>query len=497
MFVDLAKSTRSELPRCDVAIIGAGAAGITLALELENSGLSVTVLEGGYRDPTILSQDRYKGEVSASEGFSYPALDAWRLRYLGGTTNHWVGWCRRIEENVFGSRSDGLGEGWPFERDELEAGYSRALEICTLGRDVFDAQQLLADRGEKPIVRENQILATPVWRFPKELRFGGFYRTRIQESAISFYLGANCLGFEFDESGSTARASVAHLRNELGVEFTIRAGTFVLACGGIENTRQLLVAAQDVPSIDRSDVLGRGFLEHPHGAVGAILTGDHSAEELASLTDFPKDIDGTQFKIGIGLDEKYSAEHGLVNTSFTMEPLGSLPREALHGAAVKKLWAVARSKASEESPSRVMGLYARSEQRWNSESRISLTSTKDDMGSNRARLDWRVGAADVADLRTSLELVGGELMKIGFGPLTCGDPAEFSTMEGGGHHLGGARMSERNDRGVVDRNLRCHAVDNLYAVGGSAFPSAGFSNPTLTIVALAVRLAQTLKENLS
>ena len=164
MFIDLAKSNRKVLPRCDVAVIGAGAAGITLALELEKSGLSVAILEGGYRDFTVLSQDRYKGEVTAGSGFTYPDLDVWRLRYFGGTTNHWIGWCRRLEENAFGPRTNDLGNGWPFARADLEDDYQDALEICTLGRDVFDANELLVGLGVKNLIPSNEVLATPVWR---------------------------------------------------------------------------------------------------------------------------------------------------------------------------------------------------------------------------------------------------------------------------------------------------------------------------------------------
>ena len=496
MFIDLAKSNRRELPRCDVAVIGAGAAGITLALELEKSGLSVVVFEGGYREFTEMSQDRYKGEVTAGPGFTYPDLDVWRLRYFGGTTNHWVGWCRRIEENVFGARTNNLGEGWPFARSDLEGDYQDALEICTLGRDVFDADDLLDGLGVNNLIPNNDVLATPVWRFPQELRFGGYYRPRLQDSVVPIYFGANCQGFSFQEADGVTSARKLHIKNDFGVDFEITAKCFVLACGGVENTRQLLVAADDVKTLLRSNTLGRGFLEHPHGAVGAVLCGDHAPEDLTGFTDYPRDIDDTQFKIGLGLNEELAAERGMINTSFTMEPLESIPEESLHGEALRRLWESSRPVAMKSASSHVIGLYARTEQRWNTESRISLLSDKDDLGSRRARLDWRVNDQDVADIKTSLELVAKELMKAGFGPVTFGDPDEFVTMEGGGHHLGGARMHESADLGVVDANLKCHAIDNLYAVGGSAFPTAGFSNPTLTIVALAVRLARTLKERL-
>ena len=185
-----------------------------------------------------------------------------------------------------------------------------------------------------------------------------------------------------------------------------------------------------------------------------------------------------------------------MNTSFTLEPLQTIPREALHGDSVRNLWQSTQPAALGGTGSQVIGIYARTEQRWNSASRVSLISAKDDLGAVRARLDWRVLAQDVADIRTSLGLVGGELLKAGFGPMTLGDPISFQTMEGGGHHLGGARMHLSADQGVVNENSQCHGIDNLYAVGGSSFPAAGFSNPTLTIVALAVRLARTLQERM-
>ena len=338
MFIDLAKSNRKVLPRCDVAVIGAGAAGITLALELEKSGLSVIVLEGGYRDYTELSQDRYKGEVTAGPGFTYPDLDVWRLRYFGGTTNHWIGWCRRLEENVFGPRTNDLGDGWPFARADLENDYQQALEVCTLGRDVFDADELLNGLGTKNLLPANDILATPVWRFAKELRFGGYYRYRLQDSEFPIYFGANCQGFSFEEVFGVTSARKLHIKNDLGVDFELTADCFVLACGGVENVRQLLVAADDVEGLKQSDTLGRGFLEHPHGAVGAVLCGDHAPEDLVGFTGYPLDVDETQFKIGLGLNEEFAAERGMINTSFTMEPLESIPEESLHGEALRKLW---------------------------------------------------------------------------------------------------------------------------------------------------------------
>ena len=496
MFIDLATSTRKELDACDVAIVGAGAAGITLALELEASGLSVAILEGGQGAWTELSQNRYQGEVSTGEGFSYPALDRWRLRYFGGTTNHWVGWCRRLEENVFTQRSNGLGEGWPFQRSDLEPDYQRAMELCTLGRDLFDAETLTTDADLPVLVKATDVLATPVWRFPKQLRFASYYRSRLSESPIKIYFGANCMGFTFEGKTSSPRASLVHIKNENGLDFELSAKFFVLASGGIENVRQLLLAAQSQKQINRSGNLGLGFLEHPHGAVGAVLCGDHTPEDLAGVIGYPKDIDGTQFKVGVGLNEEVSAERGMINTSFTLEPLQTIPREALHGDAIQNLWQSTQPTALGGTGSQVIGIYARTEQRWNSASRVSLISAKDDLGAVRARLDWRVLAQDVADIRTSLGLVGGELLKAGFGPMTFGDPISFQTMEGGGHHLGGARMHISADQGVVNENSQCHGIDNLYAVGGSSFPTAGFSNPTLTIVALAVRLARTLRERM-
>ena len=125
----------SELPSSnvldyDIAIAGGGAAGVTLALELQSSGLRVGLLEGGGLAQTTLSQQRYQGEITVKDPLRYPPLDVWRLRFLGGSTNHWEGWARRLEERAFLPRPGVSEDGWPWPRTELDAGYARAHELC-------------------------------------------------------------------------------------------------------------------------------------------------------------------------------------------------------------------------------------------------------------------------------------------------------------------------------------------------------------------------------
>jgi len=489
MIRDITDLSTSESLQYDVVVIGAGAAGITLALELMGSGLRVAVLEGGQRKSTKKSQGRYKGELTLGPLQDYPELDQWRLRFLGGTTGHWRGYCRPLDKNAFLPRPGISDSAWPWPRTTLDADYVRAHEICELGEPEYD-HALLCKRAGVPVPFENtDVLAAKVWRFSPPTRFGTRYADDLQQGSVDVLLGANCVGFE--TKGNQIEYVSAVTDNKEPYRF--RAKQFVLACGGIENVRQLLLLAKSgVSELNRSEMLGVGFAEHPHFKPGlTIVPSSFTAEDgqLAAVTDRPNDSGGARFQVGFGLQDDVLAANNLHNMSFTLGKVESNEKAPALTAGVRSLWS-----AAESGKYTLLKFTARTEQRFNSESRIRLTGEKDDLGVPRAGLDWRITEADRDDALTALRLVGGELMKQGFGPVYAGAIPGLETISGGAHHMGGARMHESADLGVVDPDLRCHALSNLYVASAATFPTTCFSNPTLTIVALAVRLARTLKE---
>jgi choline dehydrogenase-like flavoprotein len=142
--------------------------------------------------------------------------------------------------------------------------------------------------------------------------------------------------------------------------------------------------------------------------------------------------------------------------------------------------------------SHVARLRARAEQSPNPESRLVLQRERDALGTPKVRLQWRLAALDTESVHRSTELVARELgrslqgrgrVKVSVHPIGLPD-----------HHMGTTRMHDDPRRGVVDAQCRVHGLSNLYVAGSSVFPTGGTANPTLTLLQMALRLADHLHE---
>ena len=483
MIADLTAAA-AAVEAADVVVIGAGAAGITLALQLSTTGRRVVVLEGGQRVQTEASQARYRGRLTVGAAMHYPPLDANRLRMFGGTTNHWGGWCRPLEPNVFGARSGVSDTGWPIGRDELEPYYRRAAELCQLGRPEWDPAVLCAAAVLPTPFAGDHVIEPVAWRYSPPTRFGEAYGLWLEATEVEVYLGANVVQL----STAAGRVTDVVAVDEAGGTHRVGARQVVLACGAIENCRQLLQLAAIVPALDASGLLGVGFMEHPHVPLGYVLAGPEDvapAGWLAACLELQLDgADGGLFMIGAAVGAAAAAEHRMANVSFTFADVTAWRAQAEYLGAVRTLWAGASGRV----PTTV-SVFARAEQRFDPASRVRLDTATDDLGQRRAMLDWRVTPADLADIATARRLLSDALARAGLGPSRLVDDPP-ANIDGGGHHIGGTRMHHSASHGVVDADGRCHALDNPYVAGSSTFPTACFSNPTLTIVALAVRLAE-------
>jgi choline dehydrogenase-like flavoprotein len=481
----------------DLCILGGGAAGISLAREFIGASESVLVLESGGFDFDSRTQSLYGGEATGTVlDASDPYLTKSRLRYFGGSTNHWEGMCRALDPADFRERDWVPHSGWPLTFEDLVAYYERAAELCQLEGFSLAKATRNPPREAPPLIGGVPGLRQVLFHLSPPTHFGEFYRRELIEAGnVTLVLFANAV--ELRANAAADRVESVVLRSFAGNQFSVRARATVLASGGIENPRLLLLSnrVQAGGLGNGHDLVGRFFMEHPHLVAGAMCYVPPASHPQRSLDEL---LGSSARTIGsVGLSESTQREHRLLNCAVE-------PRVITRGRNVDDFMKSVASLVAEVDagdPSahpEYANLLVRAEQAPNPESRVRLTDETDEFGKRRARLDWRLSELDRTSLVTSLETLGRCLGEAGGGRVSVNPELANSwpRAQGGSHHLGTTRMHRDPKRGVVDEHARVHSVSNLYVAGSSVFPTGGFANPTLTLVALTLRLAAHLKKRL-
>ena len=213
----------------DLCIVGAGASGITIARELNNTAVKVLLLEGGGFEFEQQMQDLYRGEIV---GQPYFPLQAAALHYFGGTTNHWAGFCSTYDAIDFEKRDWVPHSGWPIRREDLDPFYARAQKILELGPYKYDVGDWkMGDPDRVPLLEDSDVFRTKMWQFSPPTRFGTKYRNDIVNARnIHLYTHANVVEVEANE-GLTAVQAV-RIRGFDGKEFRVRARGAPGLCNG-------------------------------------------------------------------------------------------------------------------------------------------------------------------------------------------------------------------------------------------------------------------------
>jgi choline dehydrogenase-like flavoprotein len=519
----------------DVCIIGGGPAGITLTRALAKAGLGVVLLEAGGLDRDSATQRLYAGPIT---GYPYFPLDDARLRYLGGSSNHWLEngglRSRPLESEDFEKREWIPYSGWPFERERLEPYYAKAQAVCGLGPYTYDAAPWL---GAEPGVRslEGEDLQTEVFQYGPRQTFQAYRDEMRQSAGITVYLNANVTEVLTDSGGANVTGVAA--RTLGGRRLQARARMYVLAAGGIENPRLMLASRSSLPAGigNQNDLVGRFFMEHLHVASGKIVPPAMDAELVKTYARRPRQgtevagmltISALRRRVEgmagicalLSPEDRRSATAGvqairelLAARRHTLLPGSTkdLPRllsDREHRRALGRLLSPLREVPA-DLPSvaatalrRVSGrarkpamfqMFMNSEQVPNPQSRVRLSHQRDVLGMPRAELDWRLSPQDTFTIIRAQEVIDTSLKARGSGFVEGRfDPSAAHRITGSWHHMGTTRMHEDPHQGVVDATCRVHGVSNLYVAGSSVFPTGGYANPTLTIVALALRLAE-------
>ncbi len=512
----------------DLCIVGGGAAGITLARRLASPTRRVLLLEAGGRDyePAIAA-------LGAGEnvGFPYYDLEDSRLRFFGGSTAVWGGRCAELDALDFERRDWVPHSGWPFAKDALDEYYRAARAIVQVQPRPLDAR-LWRAAGLAPSPLEGDLLEAVFWQFDDRWdRFGlAAHAALAAHPNVAVLLHATVTRLALAENGTSVAS--ADVRSLGGRRATVRARVFVLAAGGLDNPRLLLASRDRAPNGigNDADLVGRFFMEHPHARGGRLLL----HRPWATLRAFQQSlfIDGGRYAATLRPTDKAQRERGLLNGSFT-------PKVRLHPGRrenlAKKVYDHVHHRVNPTRGGRVLwrvtkggarwlqahtdpllpwlrlglgtaGVYlsVRAEQAPNPSSRVFLGEARDALGMPKLALDWRFSALDKRTLRLVAASLDAELRRTGAGHVVPEawlddasapwetDPLIGNHPIGGFHHMGTTRMADDRRAGVVDAHCRVHGVENLFVAGSSVFPTSGWANPTLTILALALRLGDHL-----
>lgn len=494
----------------DICIIGAGAAGISLALELEKSSIKVILLESGGFEYDEQIQSLYRGTLS---GQNYYPLMSSRLHYFGGTTMHWGGMCSPLDDIDFEKREWVDKSGWPINKNDLDEYYTKAQEILDLGPNEYNLpywQKLYPDFT--PLAFDKEAIWNKMWQFSSPTRMGTKYKESIINSK-NIFLYTYATVTELISTGSLNSINKITIKDADGKESIVKSKIFVLACGAVENARTLLASNNQFAFGvgNEHGHVGRYFMEHLE-----INAGELWLYENSPLTLYQRVGKRPRAELSISAEKQKELE--ILNITASLVPLEIQnqlvpnmvswskedPRRSLdafgkdNSVSIKRN--ILRRFFTNDFP-KAYSLYSRSEQSPNELSRVTLLNEKDRLGVPKINLNWALSPIDKKTFRLFMKMIGQQAGKNNIGRVRLkkflldeNDTSMPSYTSGGWHQMGTTRMSENPKNGVVDKNCKVHSLNNLYVAGASCFPTVGSANPTLTIVALTMRLADHLKK---
>jgi choline dehydrogenase-like flavoprotein len=524
MLLDARSLSSGEVLDTDICIVGAGAAGVTVALALIDWPVRVVIIESGGIGPDIASQRLY---VGATTGRAYYPLDACRLRYLGGSTNFWGGWCRPLDAIDFEARPWVPYSGWPLSRQDLDPYYARAHAICRLGPYDYEPDRWRV-QGETTLPSGDATGGIDTMFQIRPTRFGHEYRAALERAHdVRLVLHANAVEIAVDDAQRTA--ACIHAATLTGVRFSVAAKAFVLSAGGIETPRLLLASRRRVRGGigNGRDLVGRFFTEHLHAPV-ALIARDRTRHRFY----LSHASHGTRVRGAVALSPTAQRRDRLLGCAITLhrardrqdvlspaiEPdsctsarvlLRAFRRRERPEDMARHLWRAA--KGSDEllallyrktvpRASRELIVGCRAEQAPNPENRVTLDDDLDPFDMPKARVHWQLSPQDLASLGRARQMMASVFAAaaLRFRRLPPARDGEWpDRIAPAAHHIGTVRMHADAERGVVDAHCRVHGISNLFVAGSAVFPTAGWAPPTLTIVALSIRLADYIAAVLS
>lgn len=527
---DFRELSLEQLPRdVDVCLVGSGPAAWALSSELCGSGLRVVVLEAGgaecdpAADAPTLTED-----VGAT-------LFNGRRRTLGGTpeVELWGNRCIAFDDMDYEARSWVPFSGWPFGREEIAPYLDQASKYLGAGPYLPDGP-VPPPSIRLPAVDPSR-LSHVWWSFGRgelggTIKYSKLFR-QIHDPDLRIIINATVTHLNLNES--CKRIDSVEVSDPQGRRGTINARTVVLCAGGIENPRILLysnrVLAKGVGN--EHDLVGRFLMDHPRDENMTVTIAPHHAGALRRLFGPYRYNDGhgaRRFVGGLALSPELQRRDELLHcAAWPIEewapddPIEAIKRLKARSSArwqdvlrdighvvcqPQHILLALHYRVMLDQPARrkvkKVGFYISSEQRPDPNSRVTLSQRLDRHGLPIARTDWRISDHERVSQATLARFIGDEFQRLGLPKAELIRWArdslyEEAALSDGCHPTGATRIANNPREGVVDAECQVHGVAGLFVAGSSVFPTSGHANPTLMIVAMAVRLAQQLRARIA
>lgn len=463
-------------PEVDVCVVGGGPAGITLALQLAEKGRRVALLEGGGLAYSEASQSLYAAETSGMN--LYPSTT--RLRFLGGTSNHWAGRCRPFELSDFATSPPTGVPGWPIGFDEFNRTLPAAMKILDLPENGFSANN--PDMPGGRFIADRSAQSAPT-------RFGEKYLPGLKAAPnLHLYINCNLVDIIFDRaSGAVSHMMVA---DYAGRRASLKAGRYVLATGAIENARLLLNSASlQAAGLQGMQWVGRCLMEHLNVELGTFMPAEGiDASDLQYFT-----ADALVAREGIGRGNiAFGQLSEVVSYGRTAAIKTFMKNLACNLGVADKVQFISNFHCPGAGTIGTLLEQFPSPQG----SRIELSDARDAFGLRKARVVWTLGPEDRKTVRTLALAVAKNFADAGLGFVklhpSMTDDRMAMPVSPHAHHMGTTRMAKSPAWGVVDENCKMFGAGNLYVAGSSVFPTGGGGNPTMPLIQLALRLGNYL-----
>lgn len=519
MIEDLRHSSQ-KLFESDILIVGSGPAGISLALEFNGTNQNVILLESGGTQPLPEYETLNTGK---NTGPLFLDLSNSRKRCFGGASKIWAGVCRPLDTRDFSKRDYLPLSGWPITKEELDPYYKKSATLLEIDGSILESEgwdkkfesgiNFPFDKSKDSNVKGKLLQQVPL----KNRDFGQRFEPTFAESKnIKVLMHGTLTNLELSASNNSVNAVEVSCLS--GKKVFIRAKKIVLACGALENPRILLLAnkSKNLGLGNGGKNVGRYFMSHPgFSSVSQLLKqDDHACNEKASSN---LDLYRKTFEFR----ENFNSQKSLLGHNFVVEQanksyltylrnirdrwnsrklnfknLSAIPVDFPYASAANDLYCKAQKK---DSYHLTWSGGVSIEQAPNPSSRVTLSDEKDIFGQNKINFHWdKISDIEKQTVHNVVRHMALELGRLGLGRLRIEnrlkDESVFEVSDSINHQMGTTRMAHTAQHGVVDKNCKVFGIQNLYVAGGSVFATSGSVNPTFTVIALALRLADHLKK---